>query len=169
MDYVYLRAVISVGLFNAVLEPRHWKSLVATADPWLRGVFPKRRGIFNAAQGRGVRPRDLVDAMIQITSDRWNTRAWILQESFASSGNMVLLFPRHPGYDVDGSMLFCHEKSQNELVVKFETLHRLLQIQASSLQQTSLDSARHPGRCYYPCSVLSHTRPDTPCNIPKSH
>lgn len=134
MDHVYLRAVISIGLFNTILEPRHWKSLVAAADSWLRCVFPNRRGKVNAIKGRGVRPQDLVDAMMQITSDRWNTRAWILQESFASSGNMVLLFPRHPRYDVDGSMLFCHERSQTDLVVEFETLHRLLQMQASSLQ-----------------------------------
>jgi hypothetical protein len=134
MDHVYLRALISVGLFNTILEKRHWKSLVAAADPWLRCVYPNHRGKVKAIKGRGIRLPDLIDALMLITSDRWNTRAWILQESFASSGNMVLLFPQHPEYDVDGSMLFCHEKSQSDLVVGFETLHRILQMQASSLQ-----------------------------------
>lgn len=63
-----------------------------------------------------------------IASDKWNTRAWILQEAFASSGNMLLLFPRADNIDIRGWLLICHEMSQTEIAVGLDVIQDCLQM-----------------------------------------
>ncbi|KAI8945344.1 heterokaryon incompatibility protein-domain-containing protein [Xylaria longipes] len=127
MDYVYANAKISIGLFNAHLQQKHLNSLVLAFES--RGGQP-----FREVRGRkalnGCREVDLnvmYEALSMIVNDKWNTRAWILQEAFASSGNMILLFPRVENADVARWLLICQELSQSELAIQLDVVQRCLE------------------------------------------
>ncbi|RYC56032.1 hypothetical protein CHU98_g10176 [Xylaria longipes] len=127
LHYVYANAKISIGLFNAHLQQKHLNSLVLAFES--RGGQP-----FREVRGRkalnGCREVDLnvmYEALSMIVNDKWNTRAWILQEAFASSGNMILLFPRVENADVARWLLICQELSQSELAIQLDVVQRCLE------------------------------------------
>lgn len=83
----------------------------------------RRRGPRPLKQSRtSFRSRPLAEALSMIAMDRWNTRAWILQEAFASAGNMILLFPRAKEISVRGWSMICHDLSFTEIGIRLETL-----------------------------------------------
>lgn len=126
MDCVYLRAQTSIGLFHAKLQQRHLDCLLAFYEQRFRATPTQTRGGWRAFQGcRTINRKAMWDAMSMIANDRWNTRAWILQEAFASSGNMVLLFPR-AGLKVNGWLMVCHELSQTDLAIRLDLVQECL-------------------------------------------
>lgn len=133
MDLVYQRAHTCIGLMSTLWSQRHLEALLLQAE--LRhedsgAASPHRRG---AAPVRKPRPEmqhfanDLVSAVFALVSDRWTTRAWVLQESFVSADRMILLFPRTPETDVTGWWLICHEKSLSETAVSILMLQDALE------------------------------------------
>ena len=58
--------------------------------------------------------------------DRWNTRAWILQEAFVSAGNMTILFPRAKDMAVAGWNLVCQDLSLTEIAINLHFLHKCI-------------------------------------------
>ncbi|KAI1427001.1 heterokaryon incompatibility protein-domain-containing protein [Xylaria sp. FL1777] len=148
MDYVYTNAKISIGLFNTHLQQKHLDSLVLAFES--RGGQP-----FKEVRGRralnGCRKVDLhvmYDALSMIVNDKWNTRAWILQEAFASSGNMILLFPRVENVDAARWLLICHELSQSELAIQLDAIQRCLEACHQLLGPLILQTLQgKPARC----------------------
>lgn len=133
MDHVYLRAQTSIGLFHAQLQQRHLDCLLVLYEYRFGTAIRKRRGrrVFQGC--RTIHQKTVWDAMSMIANDRWNTRAWILQEAFVSSGNMVLLFPK-ANVKVNGWLLVCHELSQSDLAIRLDVIQQCLGICMTYLQ-----------------------------------
>ena len=68
----------------------------------------------------------LAEALSLVAMDRWNTRAWILQEAFVSIGNMVILFPRAKEMAVEGWSLVCQDLSLTEIGMNIKNLHKCI-------------------------------------------
>lgn len=124
---------------------------------------------------------ELTEALRLVVTDPWNTRAWILQEAFASSGNMVLLFPKAEGVNLNGWTLVCHEISLTEIAIRLDILQLCLRKSAEILQPSSLSRAVrgekqwrktveqvrwfHPGRPEHFGNFLArHDKPRRMCN-----
>ena len=122
MDYVYVHAQISIALFQATLEQRHLDALLEVFESLFGPELP-RRGPHPLKQRRHLPLQTLAEALSIVAMDRWNTRAWILQEAFASVGNMILLFPRAKGIVAKGWSLICHDLSLTEIAIKLNILH----------------------------------------------
>ncbi|KAJ3539689.1 hypothetical protein NM208_g5386 [Fusarium decemcellulare] len=87
----------------------------------------------------------MCDALIKISNDKWNTRAWTLQEAFTSGGNMVLLFPRAKEICVDGWLLICQESSRSELAICLDAIQNCFELSkplVRSLLLKDLDDAK---------------------------
>lgn len=125
MDHVYLRAQTSIGLFHAQLQQRHLDCLFAVSENLIKTSSRQRRGRRAFLSRRAIHRKTIWDAISMIVNDKWNTRAWILQEAFASSGNMVLLFPR-ADVKVNGWPLVCHEMSQTDLAIRLDFVQQCL-------------------------------------------
>lgn len=128
MDCVYLRAQTSIGLFHAELQQRHLDCLLGLFERRFkleRTAAPTRRGLRVFQGCRTMKRETMWEAMFMIANDKWNTRAWILQEAFASSGNMVLLFPR-ADIKVTGWQMVCHELSRTDLAIRLDILQQCL-------------------------------------------
>ena len=127
MDYVYVNSWLSIGLFHATLEQRHLDALLLIFEI-MKGSeqhhpfhpLMRRRGPKPAF--RTFRIDTLAEALSMILMDRWNTRAWILQESFVIGGNMILLLPRAEGIAVRGWSMICHDYSLSEISIQLSSL-----------------------------------------------
>ncbi|KAI1206855.1 heterokaryon incompatibility protein-domain-containing protein [Annulohypoxylon truncatum] len=150
MDYVYMAARTCIGLFRAELPQKHLdclreihktcnyfrgsrgpstdnqmspflpKALTGTIQELSTGrKFFTNREIFASRQ-------IIADTVSTIVNDRWNSRAWILQEAFISTFNMILLFPRVSGVNVRGSLLICHELAQSDIAITLEAMRQCL-------------------------------------------
>ncbi|ETS81505.1 hypothetical protein PFICI_06507 [Pestalotiopsis fici W106-1] len=128
MDYVYIRAHTSIGLFRAQLQQKHLDPLLLTYEAEFSQRLTQRRGRRPFSGCRKLDLEHLAEAVSLIVNDPWNSRAWVLQEAFASSGNMVLLFPRSSDCDTRGWLLPCHELSQSELAIRLDSIQDCLQI-----------------------------------------
>lgn len=133
MDLVYQRAHTCIGLMSTLWSQAHLEALLLQAElrhPDSGAASIHRRG---APPVRKPRPpmqhfaNDLISAVFALVSDRWTTRAWVLQESFVSADRMLLLFPRPPETDVTGWWLICHEKSLSETAVSILMLQDALE------------------------------------------
>ncbi|KAK7423534.1 hypothetical protein QQX98_000992 [Neonectria punicea] len=102
MDHVYVRAHTSIGLCHAELQQEGVDCLLLAYESHMGHGFPVRRGRPPVKRHRQVNLEVMRDVLSKIVNDRWNTRAWILQEAFASSKNMILLFPRPSAVDLRG-------------------------------------------------------------------
>lgn len=93
MDMVYQRAYHSAGLFGSVLHHQSYLNAVASFLHW--GMTGKM-----LTKPPGLSPitvaRDLVSFLDLVGNDQWNTRAWILQESFAADKRMMILIRTDP-------------------------------------------------------------------------
>jgi len=126
MDLVYSRAHFSIGLLNSVFEEQdHIDALWcihAEIDPHdFTPRRPRRSSKRNLMSGG-----KLAEVIENIVMDRWNTRAWVVQEAFASSGRMILLFPRTKEIDVTGWSLARHDLSDTEIAIELYQLGELL-------------------------------------------
>ncbi|KAK8021786.1 hypothetical protein PG990_006924 [Apiospora arundinis] len=131
MDLVYFRAGICVGLMEAELEQQHLNCFLWAfeKDQSALALFNKRRGGGGAfLECRSQSPELLAETVSRVVNDKWNTRAWVLQEAFASSGRMVLLFPRAQSVSADGWLLVCHELSRSELAIDLDVFQMCLRI-----------------------------------------
>ncbi|KAL0257628.1 hypothetical protein SLS55_006791 [Diplodia seriata] len=133
MDIVYLRANMSVGLCQTVLQQKHLDALLLYFEVRL-GSLLRRRGPRPLRSCRTLRLADLSEALRLVADDPWNSRAWILQEAFASSGNMTLLFPKAKNVNVRGWTLVCHEMSLTEIAIKLDILQECLRISTACVQ-----------------------------------
>ena len=82
----------------------------------------RRRGLQPAPKFRSLPVDTLAEALSMIVMDRWNTRAWILQESFVSGGNMILLLPQAKEIKTRGWSMICHDRSLTEMGIKLDSL-----------------------------------------------
>lgn len=126
MDYVFARAHVSIGLFQAMLQQRHLDALLLFFE-WKIGGNLKRRGPRPLKQCRNLRLDTLAEALSIVAEDRWNTRSWILQEAFVSGGYMILLFPRAKDVSVKGWSLICHDRSLTEISIQLDILQSCLE------------------------------------------
>ena len=126
MDLVYLKAYTSIGLFNTNFkEQRHLDALFLFFE-WRIGSSMRRRGPRPLKECRTMRLDILAEAVSMVVNDRWNTRAWILQEAFSSSGNMILLFPQGENIDLRQWSLICHDSSLTEMAIRLDILQECL-------------------------------------------
>lgn len=136
MDYVYVNAQISIGLFQVTLEQHHLGPLLLffeSLEPPRIGSKLRRRGPRALRKCRLLKIEPLAEALSMVAMDRWNTRAWILQEAFASAGKMVLLLPRAKGVAIKGWSLVCHDLSLTEIGIRLEDLQRCVMESAALL------------------------------------
>ena len=125
MDYVYVNAEMSIGLFRATLEQRHLDALLLFFEFEI-GSRMRRRGPHPLKKCRSLHIGTLAEALSIIVMDRWNTRAWIFQEAFASAGNMILLFPRAKEVAVKGWSLICQDLSFTEVAIRLDILQECM-------------------------------------------
>ena len=83
-----------------------------------------RRGPRPFKYHRNLRIETLAEALSIVTTDRWNTRAWILQEAFAAAGNMVILLPRAKEMAFQGWSLICQDLTLTEIGINIYILHK---------------------------------------------
>lgn len=148
MDYVYVNAQISIGLFQVTLEQRHLDPLFLffeSLKPRI-GSEMRRRGPYPLSKYRFLKMGSLAEALSMVAMDRWNTRAWILQEAFASAGKMVLLLPRAKEIAIKGWSLVCHDLSLTEIGIRLESLQRCVMESAAFLMSRPLMS--RPGSTF---------------------
>ena len=89
MDMVYQRAYCSLGLFESVLHHQSYLNAIASVLDW--GMNDGRLLTKPPGLSRQAVARDLVSFLELLGNDQWNTRAWILQESFAADKRMMIL------------------------------------------------------------------------------
>ncbi|GAP92134.1 putative heterokaryon incompatibility [Rosellinia necatrix] len=136
MDYVYAMAHTTIGLLHAELQQEHLDCLSRLLQSQSRPQQNIQRGGRRAlTTPRPIDPSVLAEAVSLIVNDEWNARAWILQEAFASSGWMILLFPKAAPVDVRGGHLICPKVSLSELAVDIGTLRRCLHIACGMIQE----------------------------------
>ena len=126
MDHVFIRAHISIGLFQAVLQQRHLDALLLFLE-WDVGSKLKRRGPRPRRQCQNLRLDILAEALSIVAEDKWNTRSWVFQEAFVSGGYMVLLFPRAKDVNVKCWSLICHDMSLTEISIQLDILQNCLE------------------------------------------
>ncbi|KAH6642223.1 heterokaryon incompatibility protein-domain-containing protein [Boeremia exigua] len=122
MDLVYLEAHTSIALLHTNLEQKHLNALLLAYEANHAHTLSTRRGRPRLDGRRGLNLVDLTEAVSLIANDKWNTRAWVLQEAFVSSGNMTLLFPRSRNVDVRSWTLVCHEMSLSEIAIRLDVI-----------------------------------------------
>ena len=125
MDYVYVNAQMSIGLFRATLEQRHLDALLLFFEVDI-GSHMRRRGPHPLKKCRYLHIDTLAEALSLVAMDRWNTRAWIFQEAFASAGKMILLFPRANEVAVKGGNLICQDLSFTEIAIGLDILQKCM-------------------------------------------
>ena len=125
MDYVYVNAQISIGLFRAILEQRHLDALLLFFEVDI-GSKMRRRGPNPFKKCRILHINTLAEALSIVAMDRWNTRAWIFQEAFASAGSMILLFPRAKEVAVKGWSLICQDLSFTDIAIRLDALQKCM-------------------------------------------
>ena len=121
MDYVYANAEMSIGLCKVTLEQRHLDALLLVSERKI-GSDIRRNGPIPLRRFRNLQLETVAEALSLIAADRWNTRAWILQEAFVTAGNMILLLPRAKEIAVDGWRLICLDLSLTEVAIKLDRL-----------------------------------------------
>ena len=136
MDYVYVNAQVSIGLFQARLEQRHLDALLLFFE-WRIGSSMRRRGPHPLKRCRKLQIDTRAEPLSILVMDRWNTRAWILQEAFASAGNMILLFPRGETIAVRGWSLICHDLSLTEIGIRLKIVQECIKQSAGFLTPRS--------------------------------
>ena len=125
MDYVYVNAQMSIGLFRATLEQRHLDALLLVSEVDI-GSHMRRRGPHPLKKCRSLHIDTLAEALSIVAMDRWNTRAWIFQEAFASADKMILLFPRAKEVAVKGWSLICHDMSFTDIAIRLDILQKCM-------------------------------------------
>ncbi|OCL15254.1 hypothetical protein AOQ84DRAFT_224322 [Glonium stellatum] len=124
MDVVYLRAHTSIGLFRTAFnEQRHLDALSLFFE-WRIGDSLPGPGLKTLERFGAMHLESLAEALSMVVNDRWNTRAWVLQEAFASSGNMILLFPRAEDVTIMDWSLICHEISSTDVAIRLDLMDR---------------------------------------------
>jgi len=142
MDIVYLSAHITIGLFQATLKQRHLEALIGGAfeDQIAQALSLGSRGKPTRAPPQKIRSDHLTEALELVVNDRWNSRAWILQEAFASAGNMVILFPKERNIQTNEFRLICHEVApSSEICIDFQILHVSLKVAAGLIRTAETD------------------------------
>lgn len=126
MDLVYLKARSSIGLLQTRLQQKHLEYLSTVYESRIMPRSQQRRGkpVFTGC--RNIELEVMRETVSMVVNDKWNTRAWVLQEAFASSGNMVLLFPKADKVDVRGWMMICNEASRSELAIQLDTVQECI-------------------------------------------
>jgi Heterokaryon incompatibility protein (HET) len=124
MDLVYVNAHVTIGLFSTMLEQQHLENLLFFEEQVLASLNILPRGSTHTTTRRRqtVRVQALTEAFQRIVSDPWNTRAWVLQEAFASAGNLLILFPAAKHVSTKHLQLVCHERSFSEICIDFQVL-----------------------------------------------
>lgn len=131
MDFVYVAAHTTIGLMSTFLQQEHLDNLFyfeEAVGPHLNLVQRGSNADRRTRRNEAVHSKWLEEALVKVVNDRWNTRAWILQEALAAAGNLFMLFPLSWGVSTENLPLICHEKSFTEICVNFETLHDCLKI-----------------------------------------
>ena len=100
----------------------------------------QRRGPHPFNKCRSLHIHTLAEALSIVAMDRWNTRAWIFQEAFASAGNMILLFPRAKEVAIKGWSLICQDLSFTEIAIRLEILQECMKQSAGFLTRKPGDS-----------------------------
>ena len=116
---------MSIGLFRATLEQRHLDALLLFFEVHI-GSKMRRRGPNPFRKCRRLHIDNLAEALSIVAMDRWNTRAWIFQEAFASAGSMILLFPRAKEVAVKGWSLICQDLSFTDMAIRLDILQKCL-------------------------------------------
>ncbi|KAH6724682.1 heterokaryon incompatibility protein-domain-containing protein [Leptodontidium sp. MPI-SDFR-AT-0119] len=95
MDLVFQRAMFTAGILTTSIdEPRHAEALNALRRARYKndyGYFPPLGVKLNGEEDLMSRAWDIVDLYEMLASDRWLTRAWILQEAAYAGVRLVLL------------------------------------------------------------------------------
>ena len=84
-----------------------------------------------------------MEALTIILNDQWNTRAWILQEAFASGRNLLILLSRTKTVNMRQFRLVCHEKLVTEICISFQSLYKCLKIANGIVINSLLGKAEH--------------------------
>lgn len=99
MDIVYLRVHTSIGLFITELNNKDLNCLQVVYEYLEKGCGNPCRGQAPPPECQVAYRNAMYEALSKVANNRWNTRTWISQGAFDSSGDMFL-FPQLEGIDV---------------------------------------------------------------------
>ncbi|KAG4431451.1 hypothetical protein IFR05_013063 [Cadophora sp. M221] len=173
MDLVFQRATFTAGILTTSIdEPRHAEALEALRRARHKddyGFFPPPGVKLNGEEDLISRAWDIVELYEMLASDRWLTRAWILQEAACAGARLVLLLkcPKGRGWQGDARSLdgiICIDSDHlrgylvNSLMIEprsqpLEEFSRRLEASRVKLQNL----APVPGNSEYIASVENHS------------
>lgn len=134
MDLVYLRARSSIVLLRTRLQQKHLEYLSVTYESRIKPRSRLRREKSSFPGCRTIEVEIMRQTVSMVVNEKWNTRAWVLQEAFPSSGNMALLSPKADKVDVRGWMMVCHEASRSEIAILLDTIQNCIAICGRMIQ-----------------------------------
>lgn len=130
MDMVYSRAFFSIGLFQTGFKDQDDLDAFCTLGQGdFRGDgFLLRPGRCKPPLATFVDEQAFVDMLHRLSNERWLSRSWIFQESFASAGEMVILMPKPEAQLLStyGRNILCNDLSTTEVAIKFDLLDQVL-------------------------------------------
>jgi len=160
MDIVYLGAHITIGLFETTLAQRHLETLFGPTTARHVGealsLVPRGKPPATPRHPQTLEFQNVAETLELVVGDRWNTRAWILQEAFASAGSIVMLLPKSSRVRSHDFGLLCHEKSPpSEICVDFYILFTCLKLAAGLIERArpderTLSETLHKGSWLHP-------------------
>ena len=167
MDLIYQNAHTCIGLLNTSWERRHWNVILEECEHVMGRPDRPRRGTSPEVERSNSRFRQtyieaMAEAVLGLLTDRWNTRAWILQEAFVSADRMLLLFPRN-GMNTDGWYLVCNEKCITEVAINLDLIQQGLEASIFPLLAPTDDARSNRVffdmvRYFYPRSMDTYGR-----------
>ncbi|KAI9665874.1 MAG: hypothetical protein M1821_003809 [Bathelium mastoideum] len=128
MDNVYSRAYMSIGLFQTGFrEQKHLDAFCMLAQEQTSGAgFVLRPGCCIPPMPSTTDEETFVEMLTTLAKEKWLTRAWILQEAFASGGTMCILMPRNERLSAHGRKIICNDLSTTEIAIEFGLLDQVL-------------------------------------------
>jgi hypothetical protein len=93
MDLVYSRAERSIALLDSVLDPETHLPALSALYEWGQFRYKTPNLIWsNEELNVWSQSEQIISLLETVSGERWNTRAWVLQEAFSAGENMFLLF-----------------------------------------------------------------------------
>lgn len=95
MDLVYSRAERSIALLDSTLDPEIHMPALSALYKWSRFRY-EIRNLIGSNQELDVwsQSEQILSLLETVSQERWNTRAWVLQEAFSAGEKMFLLFKK---------------------------------------------------------------------------
>ena len=121
MDLVYSRAERSIALLDSALDPKTHLPALSALYEWGRFRYKTPNLIWsNEELNVWSQSEQIISLLETVSGERWNTRAWVLQEAFSAGENMFLLFNKLSGSRVNPESVARTDLSISEIAINMD-------------------------------------------------